>query len=80
MSRLRYYWVSRDHSGATDSSAKSKNQANVDATSDEDSLAIGSNVELQMLHSKYDFIYIIFQCNLTVIVIKWYFFMSNYVS
>ena len=68
MSRLRYYWVSRDHSGAgTDSSVKSKSQATVDSTSDEDSLAVGSNVELQMLHSKYDFICIIFQSNLTII-------------
>ena len=37
----------------TSESSQSQKQ---DTTADEDSLAIGSNVELQMLHSKYEII------------------------
>ena len=52
LSRLRYYWVGGDESETSDSSQSQKQ----DTTADEDSLAIGSNVELQMLHSKYEII------------------------
>ena len=57
MSRLRYYWVARDSSTSSGGSAKGSKQGNVDSIADEDSLAIGSNVELQMLHSRYESIY-----------------------
>ena len=53
LSRLRYYWVGGDESETSDSSQSQKQ----DTTADEDSLAIGSNVELQMLHSKYELIH-----------------------
>ena len=56
MSRLRYYWMSRDGTGPDGSTTASTGQGNVD-TSDDDLLAKGSNVELQMLHSRYDSIY-----------------------
>ena len=52
LSRLRYYWVGGDESETSESSQSQKQ----DTTADEDSLAIGSNVELQMLHSKYEII------------------------
>ena len=58
MSRLRYYWVARDGTGGQDGSAiTSTGQGNVDTTADDDTLAKGSNVELQMLHSRYSCIY-----------------------
>ena len=50
MSRLRYYWVARDVAATT--GAQAKGSKPVESTADEDSLAIGTNVELQMLHSK----------------------------
>ena len=61
MSRLRYYWVARDSSTPSGGSAKGSKQGNVESIADEDSLAIGSNVELQMLHSKYENIYFLVQ-------------------
>ena len=56
MSRLRYYWIARDSATSSGGSGKGS-KGNVDAIADEDSLAIGSNVELQMLHSRYESIY-----------------------
>ena len=52
MSRLRYYWVARDATAPSKTAGKGSKQGNVESTADEDSLAIGSNVEIQMLHSR----------------------------